>query len=77
MCFKEVKKEVKSTFSYKIKKKQVKKLAILRLNSDLYLTSLKYNSFKYFLRKHSINLNNNIVSKLLNEEVGFIFSLTN
>ena len=77
MYFKKRKKEVKTTVSRKYKKTLLKKLYFSTFNSKFYLTSIRYNLLKYFLTNQLIKLNNKVVFKLSNEELGFIFSLNN
>lgn len=77
MLFQKLKKERKITFSRKIKKKHFKKFYVSIYSSTFYLTSFKYGFLKHFFKKQSTNLNRKIVYKLLNEELGFIFSLNN
>ena len=72
MAFQRIKTEKHLTFSRKIKKQQFKKFYASTLNSNFC-----FKFFKFFLIKQSMYLNRKIIYKLLNEELGFMFSLSN
>ena len=74
MC---LKKETNLTTSRKLKKKIIRKTNVLLLNNNFYSTGVKYNYVIYFLKYHDIKLNTRILSNLIKEELGFIFSLNN
>ena len=76
MCYTLVKKEKNLTTFRNIKKQQNKKFYISCFNSNFYLSSLKYNLSKYFLKQQYINLNSKLLNKLIIEEYGYTFSLT-
>ncbi len=77
MILKKRKKEITSTISRKLKKRNKKLFFIFTLNSSFYSKSLKYSLLKYFVMKYNMNLNRKIINELYKEEIGFVFGLNN
>nr|YP_009502220.1 ribosomal protein L20 [Porolithon onkodes]ASB29822.1 ribosomal protein L20 [Porolithon onkodes] len=72
-----LRKETKLAISRKKKKLQVKKASIFLLNSNSYLLSVKYSYVTYFFKCYNMKISTKLISNLLKEELGFVFSLNN
>jgi len=62
-------------FTRSLNTKKIKFTFVFGVNSNFYLSSLKYSLSQYFLKQQYINLNSKILKQLLNEECGYIFGL--
>ena len=67
------KKELKSTFSRSIKKRNIDQIYL----TNFYLTLVKYNFLKYFFRNQLIYLNYKVLTELSKEEVATTSILKN
>nr|WOL37383.1 ribosomal protein L20 [Polyopes affinis] len=66
-----MKKEIFQTKSRKIKKRNRQRQTAAQINL---LGCLKYNLFRYFLRKEKLWLNRKLLSKIFTNEAGTLFS---
>ena len=68
------KREKDLTTSRKNKKTNIKKVYMHNINLCFYLTNLRYNLIKYFLKNQDIYINYYVLYNLINEEKGFLCS---
>nr|YP_010164481.1 ribosomal protein L20 [Polyopes lancifolius]QRM91076.1 ribosomal protein L20 [Polyopes lancifolius] len=66
-----MKREIFQTRSRKIKKRSRQRQTTTQINL---LGCLKYNLFRYFLRKEKLWLNKKLLSKIFANEIGTLFS---